>query len=179
MMSRSGYSEDYGDDFPGQLGLYRANVKRSINSQKGQARLRELRGVLEAMPVKTLAAGVFRRGAEACALGEWALANIGSNAALAEAVDGYDGDDSETARLLASFGWPRLVVLDLVYENDRIETVREPDRLGPHQSPYAYHVSPWQGWPLMRWREETPGERHARVLAWVKRHIREVGDACA
>lgn len=162
-MSRSSYSEEFDDDyFPGQMELYRANVRRAINGQKGQARLRELRDVLEAMPVKALAAGVFIKGAEACALGEWALAKLGSNAALAEAVDGFDGDDSETADLLRPFGWPRLVVMDLIYENDHIEMMHDPDHL------------PWH-----RWREETPEERHARVLAWVKSHIREAGEACA
>ena len=93
MMSRSGYSEDYGDDFPGQLGLYRANVKRSINSQKGQARLRELRGVLEAMPVKTRAAGVFRRGAEACA-----AAGAAGAAAIGAFLPEGQGPDAMGAR---------------------------------------------------------------------------------
>ncbi len=40
-MSRSCYSDDYGDEFPGQLALFRANVDRSIASKAGQARLRD------------------------------------------------------------------------------------------------------------------------------------------
>jgi hypothetical protein len=170
-MTRSCYSEDFGDDYPGQMELYRANVRRSIRSAKGQARLRELRDALDAMPEKRLAADVFLDPANACALGVWARAHRGMNAALDAAVDGFDGDDQGTADLLGKFGWPRLVVLDLVYENDRHETVREPDRLGPHDSPYAYANG--RDWPLRKWRSETDEERHARVLAWVKRQIVE------
>src|SRR3982750_1965497 len=48
-MSRSGYVED-GD----YVELYRANVDRSIASKKGQAFLRELATLLDAMPEKKL-----------------------------------------------------------------------------------------------------------------------------
>lgn len=37
-MSRSSYSDDFGEDFPNQLELYRANVARSMRGRAGQER---------------------------------------------------------------------------------------------------------------------------------------------
>lgn len=48
-MSRSGYSEDCE-----YLGLWRANVQRTIDGKKGQAFLRELASSLDAMSEKVL-----------------------------------------------------------------------------------------------------------------------------
>lgn len=170
-MSRSCYSDDYGDDFPGQLELYRANVERSIRSRKGQARLRELRDALVAMPVKALEADMFLRpSGEACALGVWASQHQTDPDTRAR-MEQFDGDDGDTAQMLAPLGWPRLVVLDLVYENDRTEYLYD-EVLGPHQSPYAYQT--YSGaWPVRYRRDETPEERYTRVLAWVNEHITE------
>jgi hypothetical protein len=50
-MSRSGYSDD---DEDGTLGLYRANVDRTIKGKRGQEFLRELAAALDAMPEKLL-----------------------------------------------------------------------------------------------------------------------------
>jgi hypothetical protein len=173
-MTRSGYTDDFGDDYPGQMELYRANVRRSILSAKGQARLKELRDALEAMPEKRLVANVFLEPDNACALGIWARAHRGANAVLDAAVDGFNGDDHETADLLRQFGWPKLVVLDLIYQNDRHETAWEPDRCGPHEYPGDYRNP--RSWPIRRWRDETDEERHARVLAWVRKQIMETGE---
>jgi hypothetical protein len=144
-MSRSCYSDDYGDDFPGQLALYRANVSRSIKSRTGQARLRELRDALLALPTKALEAETFAEGAgeapRVCALGAWALAKCG-DIEQAHAMVPSDADDHETADLFESHGWPRLVVLDAIYMNDEGGDYKE-----------------------------TPAERYARVLGWVERQI--------
>lgn len=172
-MSRSCYSDDYGDDFPGQLELYRANVARSIRSRKGQDRLRELRDALLAMPTKSLEAETFLKpSGEACALGVWADRYTKDGPEEDRAVmQAFQGDDHETADLLEPLGWPKLVVLDLIYQNDDCRMVYT-EVLGPHQSPYAYFsVSPWQGWPVRYGREETGEERHARVLTWINDHI--------
>lgn len=143
-MSRSCYSEDYGDEFPGQLDLYRANVRRSVRSRAGQARLRELRDALLAMPVKALAEEVFVAGSpeqpRVCALGAWALAKAGGDVETARAFVPTDADDHDTADALEREGWPRLVVLDAIYMNDE-----------------AY--------------VRTPEERYASVLAWVDRQL--------
>ena len=142
-MSRSCYSDDYGDDFPGQLELYRANVRRSIRSRKGQARLLELRDALLAMPVKELHQDVFVTGSEdapkVCALGAWAL---GKGFTEASKMVVSNPDDSEIAAAMETHGWPRLVVMDAVYFND--------DGV---------------------WGKETPAERHRRMLAWVEENI--------
>lgn len=146
-MSRSCYVEGYGDDFPGQLDLFRANVRRSIQSKAGQARLRELRDALLALPVKELAADVFASGTsespQVCGLGAWALMKSGGDVATASAMVPAQSDDYETYDRLKDHGWPRLVVLDAVYMNDD----------GGES------------------RSVTPAQRYARVLAWVEREL--------
>jgi hypothetical protein len=146
-MSRSSYSDDWGDEFPGQMELFRANVERSIKGKAGQARLRELRDALVALPVKELHPSIFADGtAEApkvCGLGAWALAKAGGNPDAAHAMVPGDADDYETAVALKSHGWPKLVVLEAVYEND-------------------------ESWRSMR---ETPAERYHRILAWVNENL--------
>jgi hypothetical protein len=171
-MSRSGYSDEFGDDFPGQTGLYRANVRRSVRGSAGQARLRELRDALEALPVKALHDGIFAEGTNdhpaVCALGAWALQKTGDTSAAQGIVTDPDSDVA-TADSLAAHGWPKLVVFDTIYENDRDEytyvTVE-----GPHLSPYAYYG---HRWPVRYRVDETPEQRYARVLAWVSEQIIE------
>src|SRR5262245_24820936 len=110
-MSRSCYSDDYGDEFPGQLELYRANVRRSIRSKAGQARLRELREALLALTVKELEAEIFAEGTNeqprVCALGAWALAKTGDVTAAHDLVP-RDAYDDETFDVLKPHGWPKL-----------------------------------------------------------------------
>lgn len=145
-MSRSCYSDDYGDEFPGQINLYRANVQRSIASRAGQARLRELRDALLSLPTKELEAELFAGGTQdaprVCALGAWALAKAGGDVAIARDMVSNDADDHETYEALKSYGWPRLVVLEGVYVNDE----------GP-------------------WGSETTTARYTRVLSWVESQL--------
>lgn len=150
-MSRSCYVDDYGDDFPGQLDLFRANVQRSIWSRAGQARLRELRDALSALPVKELAADLFAAGSDAspevCGLGAWAWWKSQGDIAAARAMVPSDADDHDTCDALKSRGWPRLVVLEAVYMNDDGGLSRG----------------------------ETPANRYARVLAWVESQLLPAG----
>jgi hypothetical protein len=166
-MSRSSYSDDYGDEFPGQLELYRANVARSIKSKAGQARLRELRDALLALPVKELHASTFAEGTpeqpEVCALGAWALSKAGTPDA-ARAMVGRDADDADTAQALKPHGWPRLVVMDAIFFNDDTRYVYE-TAAGPRQR-WEQHYG-----PLQIGRRETPAERYARMLAWVEEQL--------
>jgi hypothetical protein len=148
-MSRSCYSDDYGDDFPGQIDLFRANVGRSIRSKAGQARLRELRDAMLRLPEKALQADIFAEGERGnprvCALGAWALEKQGGDPAAAKAmVNEPNPDDHDTAAALAPHGWPRLVVMEAVYINDE------------------------GGW---RRNAETPEQRYMRVLSWVEENI--------
>lgn len=148
-MSRSSYSDDYGDDFPGQIDLYRGNVARSIRSKAGQARLRELRDALLRLPAKALEADIFAEGDMAaprvCALGAWALDKHGGDPAAARAMlmDGYDAD-YRTAHALAPHGWPKLVVMEAIFVNDEGEYVCQ---------------------------TETPEQRYIRVLKWVEKSV--------
>jgi hypothetical protein len=150
-MSRSNYTDDYGDDFPGQLALYRANVKRSMRSRAGQARLRELRDALLALPVKALEyetfVDPFATEPHVCALGAWALAKTG-NAIEAAKLVGEGADDDVTAEALGPLGWPHLVVRDIIYLNDEA----------------SYNV-------------ETPAQRYTRMLGWVSSQIVETPNA--
>lgn len=69
-MSRSGYTDDYGDDDPLAMGRWRQAVKRSIEGKRGQALLRELLEALDAMPEKRLYRGNFATAdGEFCTLG--------------------------------------------------------------------------------------------------------------
>ena len=171
-MSRSSYSDEFGDEFPGQAGLFRANVRRSMRGSDGQARLRELRDALEALPVKALHADIFAGGTNeqpaVCALGAWAFKKTGDTLAAREMVTDPD-DDVETADSLNAHGWPKLVVFDTIYENDR-KAYTYMEVVGPHQSPYAYYGG---SWPVRYRVDETPEQRYTRVLAWVSDRIVE------
>lgn len=68
-MSRSGYSDDYGDDDPLALGRYRAQVASAIRGKRGQVLLRELLTALDAMPNKRLVSGELEADGQFCALG--------------------------------------------------------------------------------------------------------------
>lgn len=69
-MSRSGYTDDYGDDYPGQMDLYRAAVDRAIKGKRGQQFLRELAAAMDAMPEKVLIADALQDADGCfCALG--------------------------------------------------------------------------------------------------------------
>ncbi|MCC6650645.1 MAG: hypothetical protein IT348_05810 [Candidatus Eisenbacteria bacterium] len=170
-MSRSSYSDDY-DDFPGQSGLFRANVRRSIRSARGQARLRELRDALLAMPVKELNADVFVEGEASnpavCALGQWALTKAGGDVEAAQEMAGVDPEcDESTAEALAVHGWPKLVVLETICENDDARP-RVIEVHGPSIRPWDYGYR-WGGVRYVV--PETPAERYARMLAWVEERI--------
>lgn len=170
-MSRSSYSDDFGEDFPGQLELYRANVERSMRGKAGQARLRELREALLALSVQELHDGIFAAGTAdkpaVCALGAWALHQAGGDPAKAAPFAGPSPDEDEaTADALGAHGWPRLVVLDTIFQNDHDYYVYETFEGPPTR---------WQtyDWPMRRGRPETPAERYTRVLAWVESQIVE------
>lgn len=69
-MSRSGYSDDFGDEYPGQMALYRGAVDRAIGGKRGQQFLRELAAAMDAMPEKVLIADELKDAdGDFCALG--------------------------------------------------------------------------------------------------------------
>jgi hypothetical protein len=110
MMRRSGYSDDYGDDEPWQLIMWRGAVASAFRGRRGQAFLREMVAALDAMPIKELAADSLRYAdGSVCALGAVAAAR-GVNV---QSLDPYD-----TEAVAATFGVAQAMVREIVYEND-------------------------------------------------------------
>lgn len=68
-MSRSGYSEDYDEQFPNAGWLWMRAVENAVKGKRGQAFLRELSEALEALPNKRLIEGELERDGEVCAIG--------------------------------------------------------------------------------------------------------------
>ena len=66
-MSRSGYSEDYDDQWA--LIRWRGAVASAIRGRHGQAFLKELLSALDALPEKALIAGDLEHQGQVCALG--------------------------------------------------------------------------------------------------------------
>ncbi len=108
-MSRSGYSDDYGDDDPLALGRWRAQVASSIRGKRGQAFLRELIEALDAMPDKRLIAHELRKDGEVCALG-----CVGEK----RGVDLESLDPEDHYKLAQVFNIARPLVQEIEYLND-------------------------------------------------------------
>ncbi len=105
-MSRSNYSDD-GEN----VGLWRANVERTIRGKRGQAFLREMAAALDIMPVKELIADEFidELGC-ACAMGAVAQAR---KLVISEGFD--PGEPWEVASLL---GISSMLAQEIAYQND-------------------------------------------------------------
>jgi hypothetical protein len=74
-MSRSGYTEDYGDDDPLALGRWRGVVESAIRGKRGQKFLREMLLALDALENKTLIGGELQTyDGGVCAIGAWGAA---------------------------------------------------------------------------------------------------------
>lgn len=112
-MSRSGYTDDYGDDDPLAMGRWRQAVKRSIEGKRGQALLRELLEALDAMPEKRLYRGNFATAdGEFCTLGALG-AKRGTK--MDDLGDEYDCD----AKLVGQrFGIAPAMAAEIMYMND-------------------------------------------------------------
>jgi hypothetical protein len=131
-MSRSGYSDDYGDDDPLALGRYRAQVNSAIRGKRGQALLRELLAALDAMPEKRLVAGELEADGQFCALGVVGQAR-GLNLA---SIDTYDLDS-----LAPQFNIAEQLAREIMWVNDDFvsETRRvEVEICGP-MLPWGHH----------------------------------------
>lgn len=137
-MSRSGYSDSFGDERPGQLELYRANVERAFAGKRGQAFLRELATTLDAMPVKRLAAESFQAGGEDCTLGCVLRARGVDTTELDDALEqgGPDGDRDVSEQAAAALGLPRCMAAELMFHND--------------EGGLAWNETPEQRWQRMR-----------------------------
>lgn len=110
-MSRSGYSEDYDD--PLALGRWRQAVRRAIDGKRGQALLRELADVLDAMPDKRLYSGSFATAeGEFCTLGA-----LGARRGT-KMDDLGDDEECDPALVGERFGIARAMAAEIMYLND-------------------------------------------------------------
>lgn len=158
-MSRSGYSDDYGDDDPLALGRYRAQVNSAIRGKRGQALLRELLAALDAMPDKRLVAGELEAGGQFCALGVVGQAR-GLNLA---SIDTYDVES-----LGPKFNIAEQLAREIMWVNDDFVSnwrYVDVEICGP--------LRPWDGrYATIRVANERAGEQRWReVRAWVEKHI--------
>ena len=158
-MSRSGYSDDYGDDDPLALGRYRAQVMSAIRGKRGQALLRELLAALDAMPDKRLVAGELEADGQFCALGVVGQAR-GLNLAT---IDTYDVES-----LGPKFNIAEQLAREIMWVNDehvlgwRWEEIEVYGPLLPWHNRYAQVRVP---------NENADRERWATVREWVAAHI--------
>lgn len=145
-MSRSGYSDDWPDDNSGWL--YRGAVASAIRGKRGQAFLRELIAVLDAMPAKRLINGELEITLNSpnpyhrqehygvCALGA-----VGQARGLD--MSRLDPEDPDT--VAAKFDIAPAMAREITYENDG-----------------EFEVRP-----------ETPEERWLRMRRWAEHHLAE------
>lgn len=164
-MSRSGYSDDFGDDDPLALGRYRAQVNSAIRGKRGQALLRELLVALDAMPDKRLVAGELEADGQFCALGVVGQAR-GLNLA---AIDTYDVE-----ALGPQFNIAEQLAREIMWVNDdHVSDTRwvEIEICGPLQR--------WEDrFASVRVKNENAGnERWIEVRNWVASHIAPVAAA--
>jgi hypothetical protein len=152
-MSRSGYSDDYGDDDPLVLGRYRAQVGSAIRGKRGQALLRELLTALDAMPDKRLVAGELEADGQFCALGVVGQAR-GLNLA---SIDTYDVES-----LGPKFNIAEQLAREIMWVND--------DHVSEHKYVPVEIFGPLRPWDSRNTSIRVPNE-HAGVERW--REVRE------
>lgn len=125
-MSRSGYTEDYPDEYPElAIGRWRNVVARASRGKRGQAFFRDLVSALDAMPEKRLIADALEDGGEVCAIG--ALGR-------ARGIDMTDLDPEEPEDVAAAINVAPALVRETTFLNDEAFS----------------HGSPEERWVLMR-----------------------------
>ena len=117
-MSRSGYVDDCDSDETGRQNLWWANVKRSMQSKRGQAFFREMASALDAMPVKELIADEIVQDGAVCAIGA---------VAIARKLDVSDLDPEDAEAVAKAFRISEPMAREIVYAND--------DEWGPSETP--------------------------------------------
>jgi hypothetical protein len=116
-MSRSGYSDDYDDEW-GRI-RWRGAVASAISGRRGQAFLREMLTSLDAIPTKQLISHDLETLDGVCALG-----SVTRRRAIdTTPMDLEDSEDRE--RLAAILGIAPSLVCEIAYENDEGSYWRE------------------------------------------------------
>jgi hypothetical protein len=116
-MSRSGYTDDFGD--PLEMGRWRGAVASSIRGKRGQQLLKELAEAMDAMPEKKLIAGALETNNEYCALGV-----VGHKRGIN--LEDLDPDDYEFAARAFDIAEP--LAREIVYLNDEFWDTATPEK---------------------------------------------------
>jgi len=116
-MSRSGYSDDYGDDDTWALVRWRGAVASAIRGKRGQAFLRELIAALDAMPEKRLLANVFANDSGCCAMGAVALSR-GIDPEDVRRIESWSFDDIGSRQAAKALGIAGALAKEIAHEND-------------------------------------------------------------
>lgn len=113
-MSRSGYVDD--GDFESNIALinWRGAVTSALRGRRGQAFLRELASVLDAMPDKRLSTGSFKNDNGChCALGV-----VGASRGIDMTAFDRDPDDLDADAVGRSFGIASAMAREIMFMND-------------------------------------------------------------
>ena len=112
-MSRSGYSEDYTNDW--ELIRWRGAMASAIKGKRGQAFLKEMLVALDAMPDKKLVANSLVDGDQVCAIGAVGLRR------------GIDMSKLDTDRqaVAKAFGIAAALAAEIAYMNDEYSYIEE------------------------------------------------------
>lgn len=112
-MSRSGYSDDCE-----HLGLYRANIQRTINGKRGQAFLRELAESLDAMPEKVLIRSeLISAKGQVCTIG---------SVCKAKGIDVSEVDIFDPESVGKLVGISSILAAEIEFENDERDSSETP-----------------------------------------------------
>lgn len=119
-MSRSGYSDGYGDDadYPNAMWLYRKAVDNAIDGKRGQALLRDLLAALDAMPRKSLERdALVTEDGNVCALG---CLGVARGITFPAELHDCDGDNElyRRAQLAKLFNIAPCLAAEIMYFND-------------------------------------------------------------
>ena len=161
-MSRSGYSDDDGDD-PLALGRWRGQVASALRGKRGQSFLLELADSLDRMPEKRLIAHELKVDGKFCTLG------------VLGAVRGIDMDqiDPEDYEKVARvFGIAPCMAQEIVWENDEAfddwEYVDAPifGPVRPYYPEYGRHYI-----SIRVLRKDVETERWKYMRTWVQKHL--------
>lgn len=114
-MSRSGYSEDFDNDW--ELIMWRGAVASAIRGKRGQAFFRDLLAALDALPEKRLIANELEEtDGNVCALGA-----LGKRRAL----DMHELDPEDSQRVADTFGIAEALAKETVWINDEAGNWKE------------------------------------------------------
>lgn len=157
-MSRSGYTDDYGDDDPLALGRYRAMVASATRGRRGQALLRDILIAMNGMAVKRLIAHELEhQDGAVCAIGA---------AGKLRGVDMSDLDPEDPETVAHQFDIADCLAREIVYENDECGWSREYE--------FIDRIDSWGRRDIYkRMRKETPEERFERMRRWVRSQIKD------